>query len=66
MALLKHVKAVVIIKRLFCEELFLLTNYEDSFKSIQYKILETKRKLLEENRPIIGVIIKIIGITGAQ
>ena len=35
-------------------------NYEDSSKSIQYKILETNRKLLEENRHVIGVIITTI------
>ena len=39
---------------------FFAENYEDSSKSIQYQILETSRKLLEENTHVIGVIIKAI------
>ena len=35
-------------------------NYEASTKSIQYKIPETNRKLLEENRHVIELIIKTI------
>ena len=38
-------------------------NYEES---IQYKILETTRKLLKENMHVIGVIFKTIHLCGKQ